>query len=71
MLTTYDGHQGTQHHSLSNASRNHNTMPISEYQALPSSVLEIRELCNEHNERFQLYCKEHEWHGVMVSGAVR
>jgi hypothetical protein len=34
-------------------------MPISEYQALPSFVLEIREFCNKHNERFQLYCKEH------------
>ena len=48
----------TQHHSLSNASRNHSTIPISEYQKLPSFVLEIREFCNEHNERFLLYCKE-------------
>ena len=50
----------TGHHSLSNASRNHSTIPISEYQKLPSFVLEIREFCNEHNERLQLYCKEHE-----------
>jgi len=49
----------TQHHSLSNASRNHSTIPISEYQKLPSFVLESREFCNEHSERFQLYCKEH------------
>ena len=49
----------TQHHSLSNSSRNHSTIPISEYQKLPSFVLEIREFCNEHNERFILYCKEH------------
>ena len=49
----------TGHHSLSNASRNHSTIPISEYQKLPSFVLEIREFCNEHNERLILYCKEH------------
>ena len=49
----------TGHHSLSNASRNHSTIPISEYQKLPSFVLEIREFCNEHNERLQSYCKEH------------
>ena len=48
------------YHNLSNASRNHSTIPISEYQKLPSFVLEIREFCNEHNERLQLYCKEHE-----------
>ena len=49
----------TGYHNLSNASRNHSTIPISEYQKLPSFVLEIREFCNEHNERLQLYCKEH------------
>ena len=49
----------TGYHSLSNASRNHSTIPISEYQKLPSFVLEIREFCNEHNERFILYCKKH------------
>ena len=47
------------HHSLSNTSRNHSTIPISEYQKLPSFVLEIREFCNEHKERLLLYCKEH------------
>ena len=47
------------HHSLSNISRNHSTISISEYQKLPSFVLEIREFCNEHKERLQLYCKEH------------
>jgi hypothetical protein len=33
--------------------------PWSHSQKLPSFVLEIREFCNEHNERLQLYCKEH------------
>ena len=49
----------TGYHCLFSASRNHSTIPISEYQKLPSFVLEIRAFCNEHNERLQLYCKEH------------
>ena len=41
-------------------SRGHTTIPIAEYQKLPSYVLEIKELCNEHHENFNLYCNEHE-----------
>ena len=48
-----------EHHSLSKASRNHKTIPISEYRKLPSNVLKIREFCNEHDERFLLYCQKH------------
>ena len=35
-------------------------MSIAEYQKFPSYVLEIKEHCNEHHEKFSLYCKEHE-----------
>ena len=41
-------------------SRSHTTIPIAEYQKLPSYVLEFKEHCNEHHEKFSLYCKEHE-----------
>ena len=41
-------------------SRNHTTIPIEEYQKLPSYVMEIKEHCDEHHEKFNLYCKEHE-----------
>jgi hypothetical protein len=47
-------------HSLAKPCRNHTTIPISEYRKLPSYVLEINELCKEHQEKFNLYCKEHE-----------
>jgi hypothetical protein len=49
-----------EHHSLVKLSRNHTTIPIEEYQKLPSYVLEIKEHCNEHDEKFNLFCKEHE-----------
>ena len=47
-------------HSLAKPCRNHTTIPISEYWKLPSYVLDIKELCNEHHEKLLLYCKEHE-----------
>ena len=49
-----------EYHSSWKLSRGHTTIPIAEYQKLPSYVLEIKEHCNEHHEKFNLYCKEHE-----------
>ena len=47
------------HHSLVKPSRNHTTIPIAAYQNLPSYVLESKEHCSEHHEKFTLYCKQH------------
>jgi hypothetical protein len=49
-----------EHHSLAKPCRNHATIPIVENRKLPSYVLEIKEHCDEHHERFTLYCKEHD-----------
>ena len=49
-----------EHHSLAKPSRNHTTIPMEEYQKLPSFVLEIKQQCDGHHEKFNLYCKEHE-----------
>ena len=49
-----------EYHSSWKLSRSHTTIPIAEYQKLPSSVLKIKEHCSEHQEKFNLYCKEHE-----------
>ena len=49
-----------EYHSSGKLSRGHTTIPIAEYQKLPSYVLEIKEHCSEHQEKFNLYCKEHE-----------
>ena len=48
------------HHSLAKPCRTHTQIPIAQYRKLPSYVLEIKEHCSEHHERFNLYCKEHE-----------
>jgi len=49
-----------EHHSLAKPCRNHTTIPIVEYRKVPSYVLEIKEHCDEHHEKFSLYCREHE-----------
>ncbi|CAG2252916.1 unnamed protein product [Mytilus edulis] len=48
-----------EHHSLSKASRNHETVPIDDYYKLPSFISNIILHCDEHEEKYQLYCKEH------------
>ncbi|XP_063399496.1 uncharacterized protein LOC134684143 [Mytilus trossulus] len=48
------------HHSLSKASRNHTTVPIDEYHKLPSFIANIKLHCDEHDEKFQLFCKQHD-----------
>ena len=49
-----------ENHSLVKPSRNHTSIPIAKYQKLPSYVLEIKQRCHEHHEKFNLYCREHE-----------
>ena len=50
----------TEYHSSVKLSRGHTTIPIAEYRNLPSYVLEIKEHYSGHQEKFSLYCKEHE-----------
>ena len=47
------------HHNLAKPCQTHTPIPIAQYHKLPSYVLEIKEYCSEHHEKFNLYCKEH------------
>ncbi|XP_063397743.1 tripartite motif-containing protein 2-like [Mytilus trossulus] len=49
-----------EHHAASKSSRDHNILPISEYQKLPTNILEITQTCPKHNEKYQIYCKKHD-----------
>ena len=49
-----------EYHGSWKLSRGHTTIPIAEYQKLPSYMLKMTEHCNEHQEKFNLYCREHE-----------
>ena len=48
------------HHSLAKLSRDHNTIPISDYQRQPSFLADIKVFCADHNLRYQQYCITHE-----------
>ena len=49
-----------EHHSLAKATRDHVTITFAEYQKLPAFIVGINPLCDEHREKYQAYCKEHE-----------
>jgi hypothetical protein len=49
-----------EHHSLAKLSRDHNTIPISNYQKQPSFLTDIKLFCADHNQRYQQYCVTHE-----------
>ncbi|XP_052067493.1 tripartite motif-containing protein 5-like isoform X2 [Mytilus californianus] len=48
-----------EHHSFLKATRNHNIIPIAEYQKLPSFIANIKLHCIEHDEKYLLFCKKH------------
>ncbi|CAG2204145.1 unnamed protein product [Mytilus edulis] len=50
----------SEHHSLSKGTRAHKTIPISQYQSLPTFVTDIQQFCIYHNEKYQQYCMTHE-----------
>ncbi|XP_052075684.1 uncharacterized protein LOC127713096 [Mytilus californianus] len=50
-----------EHHAASKGSRDHSIVPISEYQKLPTNILEITQTCPKHNEKYQIFCKKHDF----------
>jgi hypothetical protein len=49
-----------EHHRVAKLSRDHNTIPISDYQKQPSFLVDIKLFCADHNQRLQQYCVIHE-----------
>ncbi|CAG2217288.1 unnamed protein product [Mytilus edulis] len=49
-----------EHHGASKSTRNHDTISITEYQKLPTNVLEITQTCQKHKEQYQTFCKKHD-----------
>jgi hypothetical protein len=48
-----------EHHGASKSTRHHVTVPIKEYRKLPVFILKIKEICEKHNEKYQMFCKSH------------
>ncbi|XP_052065267.1 uncharacterized protein LOC127705047 isoform X1 [Mytilus californianus] len=49
-----------EHHNVSKATGNHQTIFISDYQLLPAVVTDIKHHCVYHSEMYQLYCINHD-----------
>ncbi|XP_071181378.1 kinesin heavy chain-like [Mytilus edulis] len=49
-----------EHHSLSNATTNHETVPIAKYTKLPAEVLRVAQFCQIHNEKYELFRRKHD-----------
>ncbi|XP_063396736.1 uncharacterized protein LOC134681178 [Mytilus trossulus] len=49
-----------EHHAASKGTRNHHIVPVSEYQKLPSNVLEITQTCPKHDEKYVIFCNKHD-----------
>jgi hypothetical protein len=46
-----------EHHGSSKSNKHHVTVPIEEYRKLPVFILEMKEICEKHNEKYQMFCK--------------
>ncbi|CAG2253546.1 unnamed protein product [Mytilus edulis] len=49
-----------EHHSISKSTRDHDTVPIDDYQNLPTEVLQVAQSCRKHNQKYQIFCKKHD-----------
>ncbi|XP_063396963.1 uncharacterized protein LOC134681318 [Mytilus trossulus] len=49
-----------EHHAASRGTKEHIIVQISEYQKLPSNILEITQTCPKHNEKYVIFCKKHD-----------
>ncbi|CAC5408753.1 PLA2G [Mytilus coruscus] len=48
------------YHSLSKASKNHETIGIDDFQSLSQSVHIYSNHCSTHNDKYQMYCQTHD-----------
>ncbi|CAC5386605.1 unnamed protein product [Mytilus coruscus] len=48
------------HHAVSKASKSQETVYIAEYKKLPTEVIHIAQTCKLHNEKFELFCRDHD-----------
>ena len=50
-----------EHHCASKSTRHHVIVPIEEYRKLPVFILEIKEVCEKHDDKYQMFCKSHDY----------
>ena len=48
------------HHARSSSSKQHIVISMENYQKLPSSIVSIKNRCNKHDNKYELYCSIHD-----------
>ena len=48
------------HHARSSSTKQHIVISMENYQKLPSSIVSIKNRCNKHGNKYQLYCSIHD-----------
>ena len=48
-----------ENHSLFKDTKRHSTIAIADYQKLPNDVLQITDICPEHDDKYVMYCQNH------------
>ncbi|XP_076108458.1 uncharacterized protein LOC143076524 [Mytilus galloprovincialis] len=48
------------HHAASKATRDHSVVLRSDYQNLPSNILENTQTCPKHDEKYVIFCRKHD-----------
>ncbi|CAG2246607.1 unnamed protein product [Mytilus edulis] len=49
-----------EHHRIFKETKNHETVSIVDYKKLHTEVLQTAQVCKLHNEKYELYCREHD-----------
>ncbi|CAC5388331.1 unnamed protein product [Mytilus coruscus] len=49
-----------EHHSISKATKYHETVSIAEYKKLPTEDLRIVQVCKQHDKKYELFCRNHD-----------
>ncbi|XP_052101435.1 uncharacterized protein LOC127735322 [Mytilus californianus] len=48
------------YHNASKSTRNHEVISVDNYRQLPSFVASVQQYCSDHDNKYQLYCLQHE-----------
>ncbi|XP_071137273.1 uncharacterized protein [Mytilus edulis] len=49
-----------EHHGVSKGTKHHETVSIVDYKKLPTEILQIAQMCDKHNSKYEFFCKKHD-----------
>ncbi|CAC5357680.1 unnamed protein product [Mytilus coruscus] len=49
-----------EHHGVSKGTKHHATVSIVDYNKLPTEILQIAQVCEMHNRKYEIFCRNHD-----------